>query len=230
MAVSDLTGTTWEFNSTVYCDNRYFYINFESNGSTFDAINCLYWYDDIPFPHGENYMSYGTGGGTQVCSGDVGVPGAYNWVNQAYRTIAITGGTDVTNANFISWLETNATQVIEPSGGSLTVTYNSSDIIETTSDGTYTLPCSGKIMSSDIVIDAVDVNSLTVTYNNSNIINAVSGTHTYTLSCNGKYMSSDIGIEVEFGSSVVLHEQEGSTVYLYGAYTKTQSGSVVTIT
>lgn len=38
-----------------------------------------------------------------------------NWTNEAYRTIEITGGTDATNANLISWLQANATQITEPS-------------------------------------------------------------------------------------------------------------------
>jgi hypothetical protein len=33
------------------------------------------------------------------------------WSNTAYKTIHITSGTDVTNANLISWLEANAVQV-----------------------------------------------------------------------------------------------------------------------
>lgn len=151
-------------------------------------------------------------------------------------SVTVTGASSSYSGGIVTLtnLTSNVSETAEASqggSGSLTVTYNSSDIIDTTSDGTYTLPCSGKIMSSDIVIDAENVTSLTVTYNNTNIINVSNDTHTYTLSCNGKYMSSDIGISVTISSSsVVLHEQEGSTVYLYGAYTKTQSGSVVTIT
>lgn len=91
--VSDLTNTTWVLNSNItfaYWVNRW-HINFTSNNTNY---NEFYMGDDE-----EMWIYYSN---TNV----------YNrgWINDVYKTIYITGGTDVTNANLISFLQNNATQ------------------------------------------------------------------------------------------------------------------------
>lgn len=108
MPISDLTGTTWVINNTINdFPGDSFAINFTSNGNNYTHFNptseapgeliiwlLVYW--DATFA------------GTTVYNSGI-------WVNDNYKTIEITGGTDVTNANLISWLQSNATQVVEPS-------------------------------------------------------------------------------------------------------------------
>lgn len=110
MAVTDLTGTTWYFNNQI---NAYdpsggsITLNFASNSGSYIRLRCV---EEISVE-----MSYQTidGGGTPVY-------GDGYWDNNAYRTIEITGGTDVTNANVIAWLEANATQVLPRSDAYIT--------------------------------------------------------------------------------------------------------------
>lgn len=98
MAVTDLTNTTWQF-----CNDMYMapsigtkYINFTSNNKSFSQLLT----DEIEsdgiityFEPGDAVYAYNSG-----------------WINQAYRTIYITGGTSVTDSTLISWLQQNATQ------------------------------------------------------------------------------------------------------------------------
>lgn len=104
MAISDLTGTTWVFNGTVYstleAQNQYYYINFTSNNLIHSYI-FISEYDEVIVKY--NYLN------TEVKVYDSRAGG---WQNEAYQTIYITGGTDVTNAYTIRWLEENATQII----------------------------------------------------------------------------------------------------------------------
>lgn len=77
----------------------------------------------------------------------------------------------------------------------LTATYNGNTIINTTSDGTFTLPTAGKYMNTDVVLTASEISSLTVSYNGSNIVNA-SADGTFTLKTAGTYMSTDVVVYV----------------------------------
>jgi len=99
VTIDDLTGTTWLFNDTV---------NIEGYGGSWDII----------FNHGDGMyvgigipgyvIDYNTNGNDYTAYYDNA------WVDETYKTIEITGGTDVTNVEFIAWLEGNATQSIEP--------------------------------------------------------------------------------------------------------------------
>ena len=110
-SISDLTGTKWLINDnlTVPASNYVLQINnllFASNSVSFegllisrrvsnpDIFVISYGADTIVYDY-NNYTGQGTG-----------------WTSQAYRTIEITGGRDVTNTSLIAWLEANATQVV----------------------------------------------------------------------------------------------------------------------
>lgn len=104
--VSDLTGTTWEFNITISnYDSGVYNINFSSNEQQFTYIQ---------------YTDIGTDGAIYYNSTRVYVNEfpPYSWIDGAYRTITITGGTDATNATLIAWLENNATLI---NGGEPTI-------------------------------------------------------------------------------------------------------------
>ncbi len=89
--LTDLTGTTWYFNSTLDTPGAPFNyaVNFTSNSTDYTAIQWL----------GTGSIYYGTNG---VYSFTLG------WKAEAYRTIEITGGTDAANANLIAWVKANA--------------------------------------------------------------------------------------------------------------------------
>ena len=103
--ITDLTGTKWEFNETITYDGPLvmFTILFDSDGKSFNGLTID---PDDPFVNGIFYSR--TGGDTEVYNE------ANGWAKQSYRTIEITGGTDATNADLIDWLQSNATQIIEP--------------------------------------------------------------------------------------------------------------------
>ena len=100
MSVSNLTNTIWVMNNTLSSGPQVgaisFSVDFTSNETNYTEIT-------LPRSGADSDLIYDN---TTI----------YNfarrtWSSQSYRIIKITGGTDVTNANLISWLEANATQV-----------------------------------------------------------------------------------------------------------------------
>ena len=111
MSVSNLTNTAWYFNEHVNVEPiSDYWISFTSNNTSFISIEGEY---NSTSPSFLKY--YGTAELTYVYSynDDADVPWTEGrWNAEGYRTIEITGGNDVTNADLISWLENSATQII----------------------------------------------------------------------------------------------------------------------
>lgn len=95
--LTNLTGTSWYFNETLVdtpATMTNYSIDFTSNSTSFYVVSIQ-----------------NTGGSDAVMAYEQTLTYFGSWQNQAYRSIAITGGTDATNADFITWLMANATQV-----------------------------------------------------------------------------------------------------------------------
>ena len=135
MPITDLTGTKWRLNTTFTTipsgqtfsqlddDNEIYTLNFTSNktnyiqlvfvGTGYSPSGINYYYNNIPISQ-RGVWDYYTNA----------------WKNQELRDIEITGGTDVTNATLIAWLEANATQIIEPSTSPVPSSFKSIAITE----------------------------------------------------------------------------------------------------
>ena len=103
MSITNLTNTVWEFTSLPSYSSTLSTlqknINFISNGTNYTKIMAITeQYDDVR-------LNYYSSSWTQVFNGYNSTP----WVNNNYKTINITGGTDVTDSSLISFLETYAT-------------------------------------------------------------------------------------------------------------------------
>lgn len=105
MSVTDLTGYTWIGNETInqpYTLTLYINFNLKSEQHTYTYMRYIGDLEKVLayFPSFEEYSSfdaaYGYGGDYDT-----------GWIDEKYRTIQITGGTDVTNSELIAWLETN---------------------------------------------------------------------------------------------------------------------------
>lgn len=97
---SDLTGTTWQIkNSYTELDCPWttvtYNINFTSNGNNYTSLKF------------DNYTIY-----YNTTSVFTPLSGPPSWTNQAYRTIAITGGADTGSTELREWLEAYATQIV----------------------------------------------------------------------------------------------------------------------
>lgn len=91
----DLTGTTWLFNNRIdVSPDVYYDINFTSGNEQFARIST----------NGIQLRYIVVGVTVQM------VYQSNTWQSEAYRTIAITGGTDATNQDLVAWLQANATQ------------------------------------------------------------------------------------------------------------------------
>lgn len=105
--VTDLTGTTWYFNDTIDMGSGFTYLAYNDMAGMGGTYEIQFTNSSLLAPG--QYITFSTG----LAPGDIQVYNANSqtWANQAYRTITITGGTDVTNTNLINWLYANATLV-----------------------------------------------------------------------------------------------------------------------
>lgn len=108
----DLTGCTFYFDETpdiaAYGTRTTSYnINFISNNSTFASLE-LNMEIAIPIMY---FLKYRQTSLPPVNACEYEAGSTATWANQSYRTITITGGTDATNPDLITWLQANATQL-----------------------------------------------------------------------------------------------------------------------
>lgn len=96
MAITNLRGTTWYFNSTISVSEFYYDINFVSNNRDFTSISR---WESSRGSTVENYLGYN----------DEYAYITGTWQNQSYRTITIKGGIDEQNPSLINWITSNAT-------------------------------------------------------------------------------------------------------------------------
>lgn len=195
MAISDLTGTTWVLNSTTANPSSTIFatLNFSSNSQSFVALTV---YDDMDAEQTIAYRGQGADFPILVYE--------WGWSSEAYRTISITGGTDVTNATFIAWLEANAEQQ-QPTVPDVAISYAGAVIASLTDSGTKTLKTQGKYCEDDITIDYTKsggggVELATI---------SASGTKTY-------YTDENMVAHEVNGSLISVNAPVGSIVVRYG--------------
>ena len=98
MSLTTLAGTKWYFNETLTTSsNRDYEVEFDSGIGSHDFFCFYYSSQELYYDDRDSVLIYRAG----------------TWTNQAYRTITFTGGYDITNEGFISWLESNATQIVD---------------------------------------------------------------------------------------------------------------------
>lgn len=102
--ITDLTGTTWIFN------NNLIYSSFSSLASSYSITFFSLGRDwaEIQFINNGDYQIYYSDGTERQYICNTTTSNETYW--SADKTIQITGGTDATNSDLISWLQTNATQ------------------------------------------------------------------------------------------------------------------------
>lgn len=102
MPITDLTNTTWVFNSTITLPPSDYYINYTCNN-----VNYVYLCVTYGRPIEGNYLTYRDNN-----SNEINVYNTFSeWVNDDYKTITITGGNAVNDTTLINWLSANAIQV-----------------------------------------------------------------------------------------------------------------------
>lgn len=143
MSVADLTGTTWQFNSSLvlgthpHARPEYDYaLTFTSNGAGYNGLGLV-------LNKGMTAFSSVMYSSTTAYTGDA-------WVSEAYRTITITGGSTSTNADLIAWIEENATQVVV--SPPVVISYNGNEIASMSATGTKTLLTEGRYCEDDITV------------------------------------------------------------------------------
>jgi hypothetical protein len=121
MSVSDLTNTKWEWNDDLIVNEEATFTYAVNGVFTWGGISSdiFYNFTSIRYTYGGEKIKR-TGVSLYYNNGwhEVYLDGWYN----VKGTIEFTGGTDATNSTLISWLEANATQVIEPTPTSNKIT------------------------------------------------------------------------------------------------------------
>lgn len=132
MAITDLTNTTWTINSSVtgLSANADFSVNFESGGSDYVSISYRLMYPSYML--GTNSNNVG-----QLLNG---------------QTIHIIDGQDVTNSQLITWIGSNATQILPPD---IIVSYDGDTIVSLNDSGTEILDTKGTFLTDNITIEYV---------------------------------------------------------------------------
>jgi len=98
MAVTDLTGTRWQFNDTITAEAQYGIFNLAAEASDSELSTWTDLYVGYQFYRGEF---------TPIDNGVLWAPALTLPVGE----FTITGGIDATNSDLISWLQSNATQI-----------------------------------------------------------------------------------------------------------------------
>lgn len=234
--LTDLTGTTWIINNvpalSPLSSEQYFAINYTTNqrNCEYIGINEEVPGPEAPFPHADFFLVYDNNDFPVYLD---------EWEDEAYRTIEITGGTDVTNSNLIAWLQANATQVQSGPTYSLSTTLNKCTIINLsftlTPNSGYTLPDNISVTnatlvsydstSGEVVLSNINDNSsVDVEFNELPPYLTFSSPNTFTLNVkdNTKHWDGTIQYSTDTitwstwgGTTTLSSTQSGTTKYLY---------------
>lgn len=152
-SITDLTGTKWlildafedlEFFNATYA------LTFTSGNTSFSSFKG----EIIAGPPEDRFNLYYN---QILVYYSEGVGNPESWEDQSYRTISITGGTDATNTDLISWLQANATQIIEPPANTYELTHSLTHLshgnitIQITPDTGYTYPSNIAVTNGTLV-------------------------------------------------------------------------------
>lgn len=193
MAVTDLRGTKWRITSTT-CDAGY------GQFSTEIILN------DIPImgSQGDIYIGYTfdmPGGLTPIANSVL----IYTRLSELSSgdIIEFTGGSDLTNANLISWMQSHAEQIIEPTGNEYTLTQNLTNLtsgnitLTITPDEGYALPAQADIVVTGGTIVSYDdtTGELVVTAGTTAVeVTCESAVSTISFSINGTTYQAEDGM------------------------------------
>lgn len=170
MSVSDLTNTTWLFNDVISYMSSSWSIDFISNNTNYTIIRNRY----------DMYIAYDS---TNAYDFDQNI-----WVNNAYKTIAITGGTDVTNSTLISWLEANAT-LQDSGGGDTSPTTNKIGDLSIIKKHFGDLEVIKEVINGSVIYESVKTYTITSTITNGTYTGdtEITNTASVTISANTGY-------------------------------------------
>lgn len=150
MSVTNLTNTKWIIASKPDVSTSASYnLDFQTNGEQGSKINIKA--TGILAFRGLNY-ALSTDSSLLPVEVQVYDPTNYEWYDTDYRTIIITGGADVENANLIAWLEANATQDTS-FPGEVSCYYKNNWIGGFSSSGSYKFDTAGTWLEDDITIN-----------------------------------------------------------------------------
>ena len=165
MSLSDLTGTTWQLNSSLvsYAAGTYSLKTYSVNITTAEPVQDGGG-GDPKSSFTSIWIGYNSGPENNEIRLDPG-DGAYilaqghdtkslpdSWLDYVQGAFTITGGTDATNSTLIAWVEGNCTSYTPPTPD-ITVTYEGDAIAELYDSGTKTFRTAGKYLTDDLTLE-----------------------------------------------------------------------------
>lgn len=167
MAITDLTGTTWELKDTLISYptggqsiyGRLFTVNITTSepiSNTLGNYASSFNSADVGYNGGpeQNLVAFyvsGVSSSYQMATGHDTKTLPDTWTWKANVSFTITGGTDATNTALISWLETNAIETTP--AVPVVISYNGNTITTMDTSGTEVLETNGKMMADNITIE-----------------------------------------------------------------------------
>ena len=213
MPITDLTGCVWVANNNISASNSYttYSINFSNNnisGSNVKIPLANYSYGKV-FSSGVNSNTF-----NDLCLNSSNQWIIYNnddeYVVETIGTleITITGGTDVTNATLIAWLEENGTLTAPIQANTYTLTHNLTNVSKGNTKFTIT-PDAGYELPSSVSVS----NGTLVSYDSTTGEVVVSGDNAViSAEC---VASAPSGYQVTFTASGSWHNSAQGGVHIY---------------
>lgn len=204
MAITDLTGTIWTFNDVIDFSSIQSSVRYNINFTThFDSTLIE---DATSIYLSQNSISYYV----DSFLSDIQVYNGSSWY-EGTDNIVIEGGTDATNANLIAWLQTNATQYIEPHD--IIISY-AENTITMDDSGTEVLDTKGHWLLDDITIAYTKTSAITV------LPLSVTSNGTYTASSGTAY--SPVAVNVSGGGATSFIENLNT----FSSYTDSEASRI----
>ena len=207
--ITDLTGTTWVFNNTLLASpytgyTKTIHVDITCNNVSYDTMLLMFSYGLEPSIVTSVYVqNEGESGSVIQIYNDSTGSVDDGWVNDNYKTITFTGGEDIADSDFVSWVQQNASIKVYD----VVVTYNNSVSICLDDTGTAILDTEGTYLTDDITIEytrpsgsSIIVSPLSVTSNG-----------TYTASSGTAY--SPVTVNVSGGTDTVVDFIENHDTY-----------------
>lgn len=205
-AITDLTGYTWEANSSIMAEpnSQGYGISFESNSQNYIGLRPIWipTQEELGSGAGVNQLDYIQFNGsliiTTVATGQIGETQTAidTWSNSAYKTIVITGGSDVTNATLITWLGANGTLTAPAPSNTYTLTHSLTNL--THGNITFTItPDNGYTYPTTLTVS----NGTLVSYDNTTGIAVISGDDTTTVSGECGVVVSGYSVELNYNNN-----------------------------
>ncbi len=213
--ITDLTGTAWVFNNTLLASpytgyTKTIHVDITCNNVSYDTMLLMFSYGLEPsIVTGVYVQNEGESGSVIQIYNDSTGSVDDGWVNDNYKTITFTGGEDIADSDFVSWVQQNASIKVYD----VVVIYNNSVSIRLDDTGTAILDTEGTYLTDDITIEYIKPSAITVSPL------SITSNGTYTASSGTAY--SPVTVNVSGGATSFIEN-----LNTFSSYTDSEASRI----